>query len=134
MLQLGDGFSATMDMSRGMRQPIAGVEPVDCLDARRPNGTKEFRRKKRDRKAMPQTILPKRKGPPMSTAKGLFYGLCLVAVAIVAAGVMRYSAADNGGTWQLVPRGDGQFLIFNTQEGMLAYTCHMDDKAHKLEC
>ena len=70
----------------------------------------------------------------MSTAKGLFYGLALVAVAIVVAGALRYSAADNGGTWQLVPRGDNQFLIFNTSEGMVAYTCHMDDAAHKLDC
>ena len=68
--------------------------------------------------------------PPRAT----LLGFGLVALAIVAAGVMRYSAVDPGGNWQLVPRGDDQYLIFNTQDGLVAYTCHMDDKTHKLDC
>lgn len=70
----------------------------------------------------------------LTTPRATFFGLGLIALAILAAGVLRYSAADNGGTWQLVPRGNDQFLIFNTQEGMVAYTCHFDDAHHKLAC
>jgi len=70
----------------------------------------------------------------MTTPKALFFGLSLIAAAIIVAGIMRYSAADSGGNWQLVPHGDDQFLIFNTQDGLVAYTCHLDNASHKLDC